>query len=71
MGERQQVGVRLAAWIPAIRATASTSPFGTVPSRRHRRTFGEQSTRPTAVAWRTVGSLAVTSTMNAVPSERR
>ena len=51
------------AGMPATRATASTSPFGTVPSRRACMTSGEQSTRHTALAWRTVGFFAVTSTM--------
>ncbi len=56
-------GTRFAAWMPATRATARTSPFGTVPSRRAVMTRGEQSTRQTAVASRTVGVFAVTSTM--------
>ncbi len=49
--------MRLAAWMPAIRATASTSPFGTVPSRSAATTSVEQRTNPRAVAARTVGCL--------------
>ena len=64
-------GVRLAAWMPAIRATASTSPFGTVPSRSAATTSAEQRTNPRAVAARTVGCLAVTSTMRAWPASSR
>src|SRR5690606_21393729 len=64
-------GVRLAPWMPAIRATASASPLGTVPPRRASITSAETSTRPVAVAVRAVTSLAVTSTMRARPAESR
>ena len=47
--------MRFAAWMPAIRATASTSPFGTAPSRSAATTSGAQRTKPRAVAARTVG----------------
>ena len=59
--------MRLAAWMPAIRATASASPFGTPPSRSRATTAGETSTRPVAVAVRTVTSLPETSTIRAAP----
>jgi len=64
-------GTRFAAAIPATRATARTSPFGTVPSRRAASTCGEHVTRPTAVADRTVGCFPVTSTMRACPRGSR
>ena len=64
-------GVRLAAAMPAIRATASTSPFGTAPSRSAATTAGPHCTRPLAVAARTVGCLAVTSTIRACPAASR
>lgn len=64
-------GVDLAAWMPAMRATASTSPFGTVPSRRAVITSALQRTKPRAVAVRTVGCFAVTSTMCARPPASR
>jgi hypothetical protein len=63
--ERQQFGVRLAAWMPEMRATASTSPLGTDPSRSAATTCGAHRTNPRAVAARTVGCLSVTSTMRA------
>src|SRR5680860_120845 len=63
-------GVRLAAWIAAIRATDSASPLGTVPPRSAATAAAESRTRPTAVAERTVTSLAETSTMCADPSAR-
>ena len=56
-------GTFLAAAIPATRATARTSPLGTVPWRRAATTCGEQATSARAEAERTVGVLAVTSTM--------
>ena len=64
-------GVFFAAWIPATRATARTSPFGTAPSRRRATTSGEQRTVPVAVAARTVGCFSVTSTIRALPASSR
>ena len=64
-------GTRLAAAIPATRATASTSPLGTLPSRRAATTPGAQATKAVAPAVRTVGALAVTSTMRAAPASSR
>src|SRR5690606_29237514 len=63
--------VRFAPAIPAMRATASTSPLGTVPSRSAATISGEHRTTPVAVAERTVGCLAVTSTMRACPRSSR
>jgi len=62
---------RFAPWIPAMRATASTSPFGTDPSRSDATTSGAHRTNPRAVAERTVGCLSVTSTMRAWPDSSR
>ena len=64
-------GVFFAAAMPATLATASTSPFGTVPVRSASTTSGDVFTVATAVAERTVGSLAVTSTMRAWPRASR
>lgn len=57
--------------IPAIRATANASPFGTEPSRSASSTAGEQCTMPLAVALRTVGDFSVTSTIRAWPAASR
>ena len=64
-------GTFLVAAIPAMRATANTSPLGTRPSRKAATTCGEQVTKASALALRTVGVLAVTSTMRAAPAESR
>ena len=56
-------GVRFAAAIPAMRATASTSPFGTCPDVIRRSTAESHTTVAAAVAARFVGCLSVTSTM--------
>src|SRR6478752_9300868 len=53
--------------MPAIRATASASPFGTVPSRRAATQAGLSRTRPAAVAVRSVSGLPDTSTIRASP----
>src|SRR5436305_14253978 len=53
--------------MPAMRATASASPLGSAPSRSRRTTSADTSTRPLAVAVRTVTSLPATSTMRAAP----
>ena len=58
-------GVRLAPAIPAMRATASASPFGTVPDRSAATASADSSTRPDAHAARAVTSLPDTSTMRA------
>jgi hypothetical protein len=61
-------GVRLAPAIPAIRATASASPFGTVPVRSAATASADNSTRPDAQAARAVTSLPDTSTIRAWPA---
>src|SRR5512132_129124 len=53
--------------MPAIRATASASPFGTAPSRSAATQSVLSSTRPAAVAERAVTALSETSTMRASP----
>src|SRR3954449_7991656 len=63
--------VRLAPWMPAIRATANASPLGTAPSRNAATHSALSSTRPAAVAVRVVTSLAETSTIRASPAEVR
>src|ERR1700754_3595117 len=60
-------GVRLAPMIPAIRATASASPFGTPLPRSSSITSGVVTTRPDATAKRELTGLAETSTMRAAP----
>src|SRR5512133_408048 len=50
-----------------MRATASASPFGTVPSRRAATHSALSNTRPAAVADRAVTALLETSTMRASP----
>ena len=62
-------GVRLVAMIPAIRATASTSPLGTSPDRMS--AAAEVVTRPLAVAVRVVTSRPATSTIRAWPAASR
>src|SRR3954471_22861287 len=64
-------GVRLAAWMPAMRATASASPLGTPPPRKRSTTAAESSTWPDAVAVRAVTGLPLTSTMRAAPRSSR
>src|SRR5690606_11587210 len=61
-------GVRLAAMMPASRATDSTSPFFTPPSRIIASVAGCMITEPLAVALRSVISLSETSTITALPS---
>ena len=61
-------GVRLAPAIPAIRATASASPFGTSPALRAATARADSSTRPVAQADRAVTSLPDTSTIRACPA---
>ena len=57
--------VRLAAWMPAKRATSSGLPLGFAG--RAARTAAESSTKAEAVAVRRVGCLLLTSTMAAWP----
>ena len=54
MAQRIRSGVRLAPAMPAIRATAIASPFGTPVPRSRATTSGLTSTRPAAVATRAV-----------------
>src|SRR3954447_18770343 len=60
-------GVRLAPAIPAIRATATASPFGIPSPRSSATTSGLTSTRPAAVATRVVTAFSETSTIRAAP----
>ncbi len=57
--------------MPAIRATANASPFGTVPSRSAARHSGLTRTVAAAVAVRAVTSLPETSTIRASPAAVR
>ncbi len=63
-------GVRLAAMIPATRATWRASPFA-VPSRTALTVSGAMRTMHSAVASRAVASLSATSTMRAAPLSSR
>src|SRR5581483_4227885 len=62
---------RLAAWMPATRATASTSPLLTALLATMADVSGFMNTLARARARRWVGSLGVTSTMRALPSGSR
>src|SRR5581483_8166360 len=62
---------RLAAWMPATRATASTSPLLTALLATMADVSGFMYTLHRALARRWVGSLGVTSTMRALPSGSR
>ena len=64
-------GVRLAPWMPAIRATASASPLGTSPARSAATAAADSRTRPDARAVRALTSLPETSTIRACPAESR
>ena len=64
-------GVCLAAWMPATRATASTSPLVIAPDAILDAVSASMCTRQRATARRWVASLAVTSTMRARPSGSR
>ena len=59
--------VRLAAWMPATRATASTSPLVTSRLATATVVSGFMKTLHRAVARRCVGSFGVTSTIRARP----
>src|SRR4051812_47086325 len=61
-------GVRFAAAMPAMRATASASPLGRPSRRSSAMTSGVVTKRPAARASRAVTSLADTSTMRAAPA---
>src|SRR4051794_5147775 len=63
--------VRLAAWMAAIRATATTSPFGRSPDTTRAAVSGVMRTTARARAQRSLGALPPTSTMRAVPSASR
>lgn len=60
-------GVALAAMIPAMRATARTSPLGTFPPRTILQEEGERRTHPSATASRSVAGFPEMSAMTAVP----
>src|SRR3954467_4284569 len=64
-------GVCFAAWIPATRATASTSPLVMAPEAIFAAVSASMWTRHRAMARRWVASLAVTSTIRARPSGSR
>src|SRR5439155_21526684 len=66
-----RLGVCLAAWIPATRATASTSPLLIAPDAILAAVSASMCTRHRATARRCVASLAVTSTMPARPRGSR
>ena len=63
-------GVRLAAMMPAMRATARASPLGRVPSSIWSTTSALVVSRDEAIATLAVTALADTSTMWAEPSSR-
>ncbi len=60
--------VRLAAWMPAICAIVSTSPFFARRSRTAASASGDREICPEARASRAVGTLSDTSTMRASPA---
>ena len=60
--------VRLEAWIAAMRAMPSTSPFFALPDFTMSKVAGSMWMRPVAMATRRVSALAPTSTMWAWPS---
>src|SRR6202161_2680062 len=59
--------VRLAAMMPAMRAVASTSPFLALPDTIKASVASLMTTRPSAIAVRSVAALADTSTIRASP----
>src|SRR5436190_4051301 len=59
--------VRLAAWIAAMRATPSTSPFFEWPERTSAKVAGSMRIDPVATAIRCVSAFSPTSTIRAVP----
>src|SRR3954471_24825407 len=64
-------GVRFAAWIAAMRATPSTSPFFARPAATSRKVAGFIEMRPEATATRRVTAFVPTSTMCAEPRESK
>src|SRR4051812_23250879 len=64
-------GVRLAAWMAAMRATPSTSPFFARPAATSRKVAGFIEMRPEATATRRVTAFVPTSTMCAEPRESK
>ncbi len=63
--------VRFAAWMPAMRATASTSPFGASPAATTAAVSGRMRIVARATARLRVTALRLTSTIRAVPSASR
>src|SRR5262245_57470080 len=63
--------VRFAAMMAAMRAAPSTSPFLALPASTRSRVFAVITTRPPAMATRSVAALADTSTMRASPRRPR
>ena len=63
--------VRFTAWIPATRATPSTSPLAAVPSTMASSTGRDTRIVPSATAARKVGSFPVTSTITALPASSK
>src|SRR5499427_7229516 len=63
--------VRFAAMMPAMRAAPSTSPFFALPASTRSRVFAAITTRPSAMASRSLGAFADTSTMRASPPRPR
>src|SRR5262245_30261735 len=63
--------VRFAAMMAATRAAPSTSPFLALPASTRSRVFAVITTRPSAMATRSVAALADTSTMRASPRRPR
>src|SRR5262245_60346915 len=63
--------VRLAAMMPATRATPITSPFAALPLSTRSSVFAAMVTRPWAMATRSVTALGDTSTMRASPRALR
>src|SRR5262245_10254425 len=63
--------VRFAAMMAAMRAAPSTSPFLALPASTRSRVFAVITTRPRAMATRSVAALADTSTMRASPRRPR
>src|SRR5260370_21325003 len=57
--------------MPAMRAAPSTSPFFALPASTRRSVFAVITTRPSAMALRSLGAFADTSTMRAWPPRPR
>src|SRR4051795_10072953 len=63
--------VRFAAWMPAMRAVPSTSPFGASPAATVAAVAGAMRTTARATARRALTGLPLTSTMRARPCSSR